>query len=111
MTAWQAILFVLLLVTAEVAIVGIIRRRRRVSPEVQAQREALAAHVATYMQGYHRQPETANELVRWLESALQANPEQRMGQLIFNLTRDVNLFQVYDEEMLARLKKAANRDR
>lgn len=52
-----------------------------------------------FMKGYLRPPEMVDELVDALRDALHANPTQRMGQLLSNLTRnsDHDLFNVYDE--------------
>lgn len=50
-----------------------------------------------------------DSLAATVKAALTAHPEQRLGQLIHNaLGRDVDLFNVYDEELEARLWVSIN---
>lgn len=56
------------------------------------------------MEGYKRSEEMTEALVVALSEALKINPEQRLGQMIYNLTRNDRLFVIHDETMLNRLK-------
>lgn len=51
------------------------------------------------MQGYLRPPEMVDELVEAVRAALYANPTQRMGQLICNMSGTRDLFNMHDEDM------------
>jgi hypothetical protein len=58
------------------------------------------------MDGYQRSVGTTWQLVMALMDALIANPEQRFGQLLMNLTSemDADIWEIYDEEWITMLK-------
>lgn len=59
-----------------------------------------------FWQGYKRPPQMSADLVAALSTALYAQPEQRLGQLLRNLTCDDDLFLIYDEDLLRLLRDA-----
>lgn len=63
----------------------------------------------TFMQGYTREPETAERLVNAVREAVYAHPTQRLGQIIDNALYDSNidLFTLYDEAMIVALEDYA----
>ena len=60
------------------------------------------------MAGYRRTPEMTEQLVDAVRKALEAHPEQRMGQIISNyIISDHGMFNLYDEALLHGFREAA----
>jgi hypothetical protein len=60
-----------------------------------------------FMKGYKRSPDVTRSLLAALEAALTARPTERLGQLLVNLARDDDLWNVRDEQWCDRLIEAA----
>lgn len=58
-----------------------------------------------FWEGYKRPPQMTADLIAALSEVLYARPEQRVGQLLANLTSDGDLFTIYDEGLLAALRE------
>lgn len=68
---------------------------------VHADRQANGASV---FPGYGRSPQHTERLVELLGEALRANPNQRLGQLLVNLSRGADIWDVRDEHWIRSLE-------
>jgi len=75
-------------------------------PDVGGDVEHIPAQM-DFMQGYRRDEGMTHQLGSALVGALLANPNQRLGQLLTNLARGADLWNVHDEDWLELLKVAA----
>ena len=75
-----------------------------------AKRSAMTSRPEWLFKGYERTPEMTEKLVAALRAALEAHPEQRLGQVICNyaVPQGRDLFCVYDEIVLDRLVAHVN---
>lgn len=60
-----------------------------------------------FMKGYTRSPDTTRALLASLEAALIRRDTERLGQLLINLARHDDLWQITDEQWCDRLIEAA----
>jgi uncharacterized protein (UPF0218 family) len=57
--------------------------------------------------GYTRDPQVTEELIQALATALRARPNERLGQLLINVSGETDLWNVYDETFLHHLRDAS----
>lgn len=59
------------------------------------------------MKGYERTPEMTEKLIAKLSEALRTFPQQRLGQLLHNLTYEFikDLWNIYDEDWIELLEQ------
>lgn len=62
-----------------------------------------------FWNGYTRSPETTAALIAALSKALYAEPTHRLGQLLTNLARGRDIWDVYDEDWIDSLSSLATR--
>ena len=79
-------------------------------PVISEQVGELVAPATPFWQGYKRPPQMTADLIATLSELLYAHPEQRFGQVIDNACHRADLFNIYDENLLARLRDALDID-
>jgi hypothetical protein len=55
------------------------------------------------MEGYLREDATVARLVAAIRVVLQCRPHERLGQVLINITRGDDLFNIYDEDLVTKL--------
>lgn len=59
-----------------------------------------------FWDGYNRNPEITDQLISAISNALRAHPNQRLGQLLSNISHHAVLWEIYDEEWIELLNES-----
>lgn len=65
------------------------------------------AEIEDFWKGYERSPDVTRSLVASLEAALTRRNTERLGQLLMNLSRGDDIWNITDEQWCDRLIEAA----